>query len=107
MCKVSLSQFVWQVLGFGGAEFPLVFCGVAALITRLSQGMFDALEVQFNTYIDDPIAVMQPSKPPLFVDLIILLWLCVGVPVSWKKGSLTSSEHVWIGVQFRATAPGL
>ena len=41
--------------------------------------------------------------------LVILLWLTLGIPLSWRKGAVYpgSAPHVWIGVEFSSPAPGV
>ena len=41
-------------------------------------------------------------------DFVILWWLVLGLPLSWKKGSLTrgSASHRWIGIDFSLSEQG-
>ena len=43
------------------------------------------------------------------MNLALVWWLCLGIPLSWKKGSRThaSSEYTWIGVSFKQLAPNV
>eukprot|EP00971_Amphidinium_carterae_P006852 135302-Amphidinium_carterae.1 len=52
--------------------------------------------------MDDPAIVLTGSWEEVVVhaDVLILLWLSLGVPLSWKKGLLSADAHMWIGVVF-------
>eukprot|EP00971_Amphidinium_carterae_P302898 6018291-Amphidinium_carterae.1 len=52
--------------------------------------------------MDDPAIVLTGSWEEVVVlaDVLVLLWLSVGVPLSWKKGLLSAEAHMWIGVVF-------
>eukprot|EP00971_Amphidinium_carterae_P195836 3886184-Amphidinium_carterae.1 len=99
--QVSSGVIVWRCLGFGGREYPLVFCRVVSLLTRLSQGIVQGVG-ELNTYMDDPAAVLKGSEcdAVLNAELLILFWLCLGVPLAWHKGVLTAGPHLWVGVWY-------
>eukprot|EP00971_Amphidinium_carterae_P168594 3340439-Amphidinium_carterae.1 len=44
----------WRVLGFGGKEYPLVYCRMVSLLARFSQGMLSSVVTEVNIYMDDP-----------------------------------------------------
>ena len=106
---------VWQVLGFGGRPNPLVYSRVASFAMRTAQALFPEkcstrARGRGQLYVDDPIVVLTGSEAEIVAALDVwLLWMLVlGVPLAWKKGSLTwgNEPHDWIGVVFRPAAPG-
>ena len=62
-------------------------------------------------YVDDPAIVAwgRPEQRGCTFSLTILLWLVLGVPLSWKKGAVYggATPHTWIGVVFCSPAPGV
>ena len=42
------------------------------------------------------------------MDLVILWWLCLGIPLSWKKGEVLeqSTPHSWIGIMYHLSPEG-
>ena len=106
---------IWQVLGFGGRPNPLVYSRVASFAMRTAQALFPEkcstrAKGKGQLYVDDPILVMTGSEAEVQTAMDIwLLWMLVlGVPLAWKKGSLTwnATPHDWIGVVFKPVAPG-
>merc|ERR1712085_16112 len=61
-------------------------------------------------YVDDPIVSVRSTEADAkyTLDLVILWWLVLGIPLSWKKGFLTSgaTPHRWIGIDYTLTAEG-
>ena len=53
-------------------------------------------------YVDDPVFTVAGSAPEraLAVDLLILYWLTLGLPMAWTKGTWTCDRHRWIGADF-------
>ena len=96
---------VWAVLGFGGKPNPLVFARAAAFAARTGQALFrpalgaPGCEVsghaRLQLYVDDPIftVVGTPAERALAVDLLILWWLVLGLPLAWAKGMWTCDVH--------------
>ena len=43
------------------------------------------------------------------IDLLLLWWLALGVPMAWSKGKVTDAflEYIWIGVVYNALNNGL
>jgi len=56
--------------------------------------------------VDDPIltAVGSAAARQSAFDLVIAWWLVLGIPLAWKKGSVSSGSHRWIGADFRFRA---
>ena len=112
---------VWRVLGFGGKPKPLVHSRVASFAARTAQALLGVpnRRVQKGTgargrlqmYVDDPVLSVSGSDQAVnkAIDSVILWWLVLGVPLSWKKGILVEAEqkHTWIGVDFVLRKGGL
>ena len=60
--------------------------------------------------MDDPTLVVRGSKAQIEAtfDMIILLWLLLGIPLSWKKGLVygREEEHRWIGIIYSVRSDG-
>ena len=114
---------VWRTLGFGGRPNPFVFSRVASLACRTAQALLgssvEASEVSSSDgpapgraqlYVDDPIVSVRASEVQAksTLDLVVLWWLVLGIPLSWKKGFLSSGSepHRWIGIDYTLTAEG-
>ena len=110
---------VWRVLGFGGRPNPLVFARAASFASRTAQALLRtsaagaghprAAPGRMQTYVDDP-ALLTVGRWPsvsLTIDLVITWWLVLGIPLSWRKGTLATGGHQWIGVRFWAAATGV
>ena len=90
------SFIVWQVLGFGGRSYPLLYARVASWLARATQAMLHPSSwsrkvswgpAAVQLYVDDPAVVVSGSdaQRSISIDLAILWWLVLGVPLSWKK----------------------
>lgn len=92
----------WRVLGFGGKEFPLIFCRVASLLARLTQATVGLEHARLQLYLDDPALTVRGPEPAARARaaLALGLWHGLRVPLAWSKGQWTQSSHSWIGVQF-------
>ena len=90
------------------------------MVTRWSQGMTHESQHQASEdwaptrgqlYVDDPAIVAwgSPTQRSTSFTLTILLWLVLGVSLSWKKGAVYRGAipHTWIGVDFCCPAPGV
>jgi len=57
-------------------------------------------------YVDDPVVATCGSdlETARAIDVLLLWWLVLGVPLAWKKGREARGEHSWIGVVFRPLA---
>ena len=110
---------VWRVLGFGGRPNPLIFARCGSFLARTTQGLLrtspastlglgSAAPGRLQLYVDDPVLTLVGSdrQRELAMDLVILYWLILGVPLSWSKGVVTSGGHLWIGAWFSVVAPG-
>ena len=112
------SFLVWRVLGFGGHTNPLTYSRVASFAARSAQALLCAApssggvaEARIQLYVDDPAITLRgtAAQQRLAVDVLLLWWLVLGIPLAWEKGSFSDgiAEHEWIGVRFSSPAPGL
>ena len=92
-------------MGFGGRAFPLAFGRVISFVAWATQAMLPATTARLQTCVDDPVLSVagSPEETALIFDTAILLWLLLGADLSWDKGSITTSEHTWIGISFRTS----
>jgi len=104
----------WSVLGFGGKPNPLVFARCAAFACRTAQallrtsdsspGAAEASIARLQMYVDDPTMTCLGSFEAcsVAVDLVVLWWTMLGLPLSLDKGLFTTDPHRWIGAIFSA-----
>ena len=115
--EVASGKFVvWRVLGFGGRPNPLVFSRAASFACRVAQGLLGRereqglAEARLQLYVDDPVLSVKgtPDECTLSIDLVIMLWLALGIPLSWKKGELfmNGAAHRWIGIVYSLVPEG-
>ena len=102
---------MWDVLGFGGKPNPLVYSRVASFAMRTGQALFRQSPKAETTargqlYVDDPAVVFAApvDKIMLAVDVLLLWWLVLGIPLAWAKGCLhdANEPYEWIGVRYTA-----
>ena len=100
--KFRHRYYVFLVMVQGGRASPLIWARLAALNTRLTQGMFHPLQATMQTYVDDPCVTLSGNRfqRDLTVALIVYTWRCLGFPLSFAKGQ-RGSEVVWIGCSLR------
>jgi hypothetical protein len=111
---------VWRVLGFGGKPSPLVYSRAASFAMRTAQALLGVpnrrtqspllSRARGQLYVDDPIWGLAgtPSQNLRSVDMILMWWLLLGIPLSWKKGSCNDplTPYIWIGVEYSVPMPG-
>jgi hypothetical protein len=92
--EVPTGKFmVWRVLGFGGKPNPLVFSRAASFAMRTAQALVGVPNRRLQCpllarsrgqlCVDDPIWGLAGTQT---VDIILMYWLAIGIPLSWKKG---------------------
>ena len=98
---------VYCVTPQGGGMAPLTWARSAALVMRLTQGMFSSWEARLHCFVDDPIAVMRGTSAARdwIVATIVLTWRMLGFPLSFKKGQRGPAVN-WVGatLQFTSTS---
>ena len=66
---------------------------------------------RLQLYVDDPAIVAwgTPQRRATTFGLMVLWWLVLGIPLSWKKGAVhdATTPYTWIGVLFSVPAPGI
>ena len=66
---------------------------------------------RLQVYVDDPTVCTWGTlqQRATTFTLVILLWLVLGIPLSWRKGALhpCTTPHTWIGVMFASPKPGV
>ena len=89
---------VFKVQAQGAGASPLCWGRVAALLGRLTQGMFREDEALLATYVDDPCFVLLGTSPQrqTYIVLVILVWSALGFPLSFRKGQC-GRQVTWIG----------
>ena len=118
----------WRVLGFGGRPNPLVFGRLTAVLMRLGQAILTARRelqgelaqslaeesdaafadaaARAHLYVDDAAIALCGGRAEIeeSFDLLLIVWLIMGAPISWPKVALTpiAVDHParWIGVDF-------
>ena len=108
---------VWRVLGFGGKPNPLVYSRAASFAMRTAQAMYSAdrrgseASMRSQLYVDDPAICVygSPSERSTALDIVLLWWMTLGIPLAWKKGKLVegADRHEWIGVAYQLKRPGM
>ena len=88
-----------------------MYARVASFACRSGQALLfeqpeksDVAHARIQLYVDDPAVTLlgTASQQQEAIDILVLWWLVLGIPLSWKKGSFTpaSQKHTWIGVDF-------
>ena len=93
---------LWVALCFGLSGAPLLWCRVAAALSRLIMGAMDAGAARLETYLDDPLWVLRGPRRQRDRQLALSLWLllALGVQVAWHKAA-RGRQLTWIGAGLR------
>ena len=85
----------------GSRNAPLCWGRLAAMIGRMTQSIYRKDEALAEIYTDDPCICLRGEKTHRdnLVAMTVLLWLCLGFPLSWAKGS-RGQRADWIGASF-------
>ena len=91
----------------GSRNAPLICGRVAALIARLTQGVFGDQRYRLQIYVDDPcICVMgNATQRDELMAATILFWACLGIRLAYRKAS-RGTQVVWIGAELTAQNQG-
>ena len=84
-------------LNFGARVSSFFWARCAGLLMRLLKRL---LRVRHSSwiYVDDILALFNRLSAPLWASVVVVLLLCLKIPMSWHKGTLSPSV-VWIGWQ--------
>ena len=104
--KVQYIVFLRTVQGSRGA--PLSWARLAALVMRLTQGLFDQDFVKLHCFVDDPIASIRgtPWERKVIATIMMLAWEAIGFNLAYKKGQLSATVD-WIGGNLQFNASGI
>ena len=87
--------FICKTLNFGARPSSFWWARVAGCLLRLSHA-FIFLPHLMWAYVDDFLAGFQKSTGPLHLGVLVLLFMVLGVPISWNKCAYGPSV-VWLG----------
>ena len=87
----------------GSVNAPLICGRVAALLSRMTQALFNDGRLRLQLYVDDPIICCRGNdqERSRAMALIILFWATLGVRLAYKKAS-RGTQVTWIGAQLTA-----
>ena len=65
---------------------------------------------RLQLYVDDPAVAVagKPSEIEASIDILLVWWLCLGLPLAWQKGLMTpaTTPYTWIGVVYNTLPRG-
>ena len=95
--------FYYKTVLFGVRTGPLVWCRVAALVSRATQALTSSAESRLELFIDDPLIAMKGTRQVVHwaAARVLWFWLALGLKLAWPKGSLGTEAH-WIGTVLKA-----
>ena len=81
---------------------------LAALLSRLTQSLFDPRVLRRMCYVDDPLAALRGNSEErkLNAAIMVLTWSALGFKLAFPTGQL-STTVTWIGGTFTAEAEGV
>ena len=82
-------------LNFGARASGWYWGRVAGLMVRTGHSLLGYGHVLWQ-YVDDLLAWLDRVSAPLWASILVILFLILGIPLSWHKASL-SMEVDWIG----------
>ena len=82
-------------LNFGARASGWYWGRVAGLMVRTSHALLAYVHVLWQ-YVDDLLAWLDRVSSPLWASLLVVLFLILGIPMSWHKAAL-NVEVSWIG----------
>jgi len=98
----KLRSRIWVFLRAtqGSRGGPLLWARTKAFTARLGQAVVPVKKCRINVYVDDPVIVVIGAKPTRerFVAKILLVWLAVGLAMSWHKAQRGHSV-TWTSAQ--------
>ncbi|CAK9014935.1 unnamed protein product [Durusdinium trenchii] len=84
----------------GSVNAPLICGRVAALLARMTQGIFGVLRYRLQLYVDDPIITVAgtATQRNRAMAATIVLWAVLGVRLAYRKAA-RGSAVTWIGAE--------
>lgn len=82
-------------LNFGARASGYYWGRVAGMLMRTLHRIIHVRHSMF-IYVDDLLAILDSKSAPIYASMVVLMCLCLGVPLTWKKTQL-QSDVVWIG----------
>ena len=82
-------------LNFGARASGYYWGRVAGMLMRTLHRIMHVRHSLF-IYVDDLLAILDAKSSPVYASMIVVMCMCLGVPLSWKKTQL-QSVVVWIG----------
>lgn len=81
---------------------------LAALVMRLTQGLFDPSRVKLHCFVDDTIVFIRgkPCERKLAAAVMMLSWEAIGSNLAYRKGHLASRVD-WIAGNLEFSASGI
>ena len=100
--------WVYLVTAQGSRTAPITWGRIAALLCRLTQGVFEPHLVRINMFVDDPILSLRGSQEVrrFHAAMFILLWRALDFPLQFAKARLGPSVE-WIGATLSIHPLGL
>ena len=86
---------VTVTLNFGARASGYYWGRVAGMLMRTLHRVVHVRHGMF-IHVDDILATLDSRSSPIYASMIVLMCMCLGVPLSWKKTQLQSTV-VWIG----------
>ena len=89
----------------GSRNGPLSWCTIAALLARLTQGLFNVKkEARIQCYVDDPSVAVCGNKRERqrIIAIIITVWRVAGFKLAFHKGMI-GQKVTWVGADISIT----
>ena len=90
-----------NTLNFGARASGYYWGRVAGMLMRTLHRVVHVRHSMF-IYVDDLLASLDSTSSPVYASMVVLMCMCLGVPLSWKKTQL-QSKVVWIGWEISAS----
>ena len=92
---------VFMVTAQGAVLSPLTWGRLAALVARLTQGMYEPRSLLLSVYVDDPCMAVTGTKADrdIRIAAVAVLWNALGFPLSYRKAA-RGMEVTWVGGTF-------
>ena len=89
---------LYLVMLFGPKAAPSAWGRFGALLSRVTQAVITSRTARLQFYVDDPACAIVGTTlaRSTTVHVILLLWLILGLPLSWGKAQYSKSV-TWIG----------